>query len=334
MNVIKVLNNKKVIGIIFICILLLIFGSSVNGQITPSITESTHWTNVGSSWSKTILTALAGLSLGPLTIALTTLINVILVIIFIILSFVFSPVSPGLFIPLPDQIVFNQIGFFDPNFMNPPTYSVGSDDNWSNGSKQVPGAPVVVFQNVISQAYGTSFVVAASVFSISAMVIGIKLAITTIASEKAHYKEALNMWITCIAMLIFVHVFIYLVFTLNEMLVEVFSNAAAEVPIVIDVIALAPIGGQALSDLLSFVTFGVSETLTQFTVYGYGGLMLKFLMQAIAGDMISSIICGVMIGQTCSLIIQYLKRLFYCILLAVIAPLIIAADVMKKSIGI
>lgn len=68
-------------------------------------------------------------------------------------------------------------------------------------------------------------------------------------------------------------------------------------------------------------------------LYGYSGYMTTLLVNGITGDLISSIIVLILFGQTIALTVTYTKRLFYCIILGMMAPLIVAVDVIKKSMN-
>lgn len=71
----------------------------------------------------------------------------------------------------------------------------------------------------------------------------------------------------------------------------------------------------------------------EFEYKGYGGVILKFFVKGILDDdLIYSIGLLIMLGQVFSLIILYLKRVFYCILLGMIAPLVVAVDTIQKVV--
>jgi len=296
----------------------------VFGQINPNNTESG-----GVDFVKGILGKILKISTGPLTTAISLLLNSVIGIVFILLYFVFSPISAGLSFPFPDQIIFNKLAFFDPNFINPPTYT---------GTNAAAGAligksPVVILHGLISNLYYTGFVIAGTVFLIAALVIGIKLAMSTIASEKAHYKQALMNWLTGLFLLFTTHFIMLIIFTVNEQLVNILSLAADTVTFKIDLARMIPVGGKTISSLVNGISsfFGGSDEITFKEANGYGGLIMRFAVYAFGGDLTSSIICGVLLGQTCALLIMYTKRLFYSIILGIIAPLIVAADIMKKT---
>lgn len=113
--------------------------------------------------------------------------------------------------PWADAIVFNAIPFLDINFLNPHS----------------SGTVVGLIQDVLKSTYGTVFGLAISFFSIAVLVMGIKLAISTIASEKAKYKQAIWDWLLGLVLLFTIHIFISFVFYLNESLVNKASEIAS-----------------------------------------------------------------------------------------------------------
>lgn len=312
---------SKIICIMLIVIVVFMPFAQVFGQINPVNNESGMADSV-----KGFLFKMLEIGTGPLTSAIAGLMNAIIGIIFLLLYFLFSPVSAGGTFPFPDQIIFNKLAFFDPNFINPPTYG---------DSTLISKAPVAMLQDLIQSLYYTGFVIAGTVFLIAAMIIGIKLALSTIATDKAHYKQALMTWVTGLFLLFTTHFIMLIIFTLNEEIVNIVSKAASEITFSLDLLKIIPLGiGKALSTIVNGIAglLGATSSVTDIEVKGYGGLLIKFAAYAFGGDLTSSIVCGVLLGQTCAIIMMYLKRLFYSIILGIIAPLIIAADVMKKSL--
>lgn len=301
----------KIVGIIIIVILLLFVSSEVFGAITETTAEDLNLIQKTGNFLRSTINFVV---LGPLSLALAVLASAILAVIELILNYVFGTISLNGYMPTIDDIIFNKLAFFDPNFINP------SD-----------GSPVDYLSDIISNLYYTSFLIAGSIFVISAMVIGIKLVVSTIASDKAHYKEMLTVWLTCLVTLFFAHILMLVVFTVNEEIVSMCSVAADTFVIENN---WEDRYGVTVGSLLGTITdFLEDVTDKDFTsdYYGYGGLLIYFRNKSIGGDIIGTIVWGVMLGQTCAIIVQYLKRLFYCIILGLLAPLIIAADVIKKS---
>lgn len=111
--------------------------------------------------------------------------------------------------PWADAIVFNAVEVLDINFLN-----------------SADGSIIALIKGVITKIYGTIFGVAISFFSIAVLIMGIKIAISTIASDKAKYKQALWDWLLGLLLLFTIHIFISFVFYLNEELVKVASGIA------------------------------------------------------------------------------------------------------------
>ena len=129
---------------------------------------------------------------GVIVNAIVSVITLIESIVVILLWIIFGATGLGFSgIPFPDDLIFNRVAFFDPNFINPTTVS---------------NAPVHMMQSIIQNIYFSMFTVATAIFIIAAMVIGIKLAISSIAEEKAQYKKSLTNWIMGIVLLFSAHI--------------------------------------------------------------------------------------------------------------------------------
>ncbi len=226
--------------------------------------------------------------------------------------------------PFPDQIIFNKIAILDPNFINPAVGSLGHND---------------ITHGLFANTYSSFFVLATTIFTIAALVIGIKLVFSSIAAEKAQYKKALNTWIVGIVMLFLVHYLLAGMFYLNEKIVESVSVLADGIEVKIDLLASFPMLGSTIGKAVSGVInsvagfFGAKESITDITLYGYGGIIMRFFcLGIIGGDLIASITFLIIIGQTFGLVITYLKRTFMCIVLGIMAPVVVAIDVIQKSL--
>lgn len=113
--------------------------------------------------------------------------------------------------PWADAILFNAVPILDPNFINPEAGSI-----------------TAILKGVLGKLYFTVFYLSVSFFSISVLLMAIKLAISSIASEKAKYKEAITNWVIGLVLLFSMHFFMSFCFYLNEGLVEVASNIAID----------------------------------------------------------------------------------------------------------
>lgn len=311
-------KHKKILLICFMfliaCVTFKTVYAEVNVDSDPGIaTDAFNW----------ILKNLLSTTGGILGSVIAPLINVFSILIFLILYmlFVANGVTPagGVGFPFPDSIVFNKIPLLDPNFINPADGSISKLAN-----------------SMISKTYYSFFTLAVTVFVIAAMVIGIKLALSSLAAEKAQYKKALNNWIIGIVLLFTIHYVMAGIFYLNEQIVKEVSKSADGITIKFDVTEALPVVGKSLGKLINGVAsiFGAKEKPTAIDLKGYGGIVLMYAAKGLIGqDLISSIVFLIIIGQTFGLVVIYIKRLFMCIVLGMLAPVVVAVDVIKKSLS-
>lgn len=112
--------------------------------------------------------------------------------------------------PWADKIVFNAVPVLDVNFISPAS-----------------GSYMALASKFIQKIYGTMFTIALSLFGVLVLITAIKLAISTIASDKAKYKQALTSWVLGFVMLWTIHFLMAFLFYLNEQLVIEASQIAS-----------------------------------------------------------------------------------------------------------
>lgn len=128
-----------------------------------------------------------------------------------ILGLMFQGIAGTNIFPWADAILFNAVPLLDINVFNP------------------SGASLVgIMQKFIASTYWTVFSLALSFLGIAIMVTAIKLVISTIASDKALYKQAIMKWLMGFIMLWGIHFFMSFVLYLNESLVETASKIAQD----------------------------------------------------------------------------------------------------------
>lgn len=268
-----------------------------------------------------------GLGVGVLGKAISPLINLVNVIIFSALYSIAMAggATNGLKFPFPDQIVFNGIPMLDPNFINP-----------TNDAKAI----VNIMSSTIQKLYYSFFSLAGTVFVLAAVIIGIKLAFSSIASEKAQYKDAIKHWLTGLAALFLMHFILAGMFAINEQVCISASKLCNKVSIKIDFIDDVTSVGSTIKGAISTVAGWFSDDAanaindsTKINVSGYGGVLLKFVLRGLLkSDIIYSIGLSIMLGQTFTLLMMYFKRVFYCIILGMVAPLVVAMDTIQKVV--
>lgn len=116
--------------------------------------------------------------------------------------------------PWADRVVFNTISFLDVNFLNP-----------ENGSLfRKKGGDDTTLGNIIRNLYFTIFTLAISFFGVVVGIMALKLAISSIASEKAKYKKAIQNWLLALILIFCAHYLMSFVFFINEKMVEAASG--------------------------------------------------------------------------------------------------------------
>lgn len=145
--------------------------------------------------------------------ALANMINAIASLAEYLIGSVFFSLTGDNIFPWADRIIFNGIGFLDINFLNPASNSLFK----SNGVDSILG-------QVVKQVYSTIFSLAVLFLGVAVGVMAIRLAISSIAAEKAKYKQAIVNWATCIVMLFLMHYILSFVFWVNEKMVTIASS--------------------------------------------------------------------------------------------------------------
>ena len=116
--------------------------------------------------------------------------------------------------PWIDKIIFNTIPILDINFINPANGSFFKD---SHGKLTLVG-------EMVKKIYFSILSIAVGFLTILVSVAGIRLAISSIGSEKARYKEAINSLAICIVLIFGFHFVLSFLFFANEKMVEVASS--------------------------------------------------------------------------------------------------------------
>ena len=270
--------------------------------------------------AESMLDNILGMALGAVGSVISSVALLIVGLLYILLQTIFAPITGQWGFPSIESIVFNGVVPFDPNFINP------------SGGDESSRAFAKIFQEPIKNVYQSGYVIAGSIFVIGAMIIGMKLAVSSIASEKAYYKEMIGTWVKGVALLFTVHILVTATFYLNEQIVASLSNGIENMEFTLD---YEPSGGIAkIFAGLSNLANGKSQYGTSIhdVVYGINGLMWGLILKGITGDFLATIAVGALLGQTIALMVTYIRRLFVCIALGAIAPFIVAIDFLRQLI--
>ena len=312
----KKINKKKVFIILSIIMIsyvaLNFFYTDVRAELNPTTNKFAE--GMAGAFNG-LVGALSNTAMNSVFAGFSMLLTTIAGVLFLLIGLIFSG-STGSIFPTPETIIFNRIAILDVNFFNPNKYSLLADID------------------VIKQIYNSFHTIAVSVFVIAAMIVGIKMAISAVASEKAQAKKALVSWLTGVLLLFLMRLIIAGIFELNEYLVWKISEATGDVVITIDT-------GIKIDDVASaFLGNPIPLLLTAGTtifnggdlvVHGYFGFMIMAVFNAFSGDIISAILLFIILGQTITLFVTYAKRLIYIIILGVCAPLVVAVDTINKA---
>ena len=192
----------------------------------------------------------------------------------------------------PFDILFNRIPLVDVNFFN--------FDGLTDGST------ILIFRKAIAGWYYTLRLIACMALLVILVYIGIRMALSSIATEKALYKKMLVDWATSLALLFLLHYIMLFVFSINNALVNAMEKIAE----------------------------GTTISGTSFITTSYGALMTTIQGLMFDIDIIvrvaALIIYGMLVFQTISFLIAYIKRMFTIGFLIAIAPLITITYSMDK----
>ena len=174
----------------------------------------------------------------------------------------------------PFDIFFNEVAVTDVNFFD---LESGKADG-----------PIRTFRIAVAGWYYTIRTIAAMILLVVLVYIGIRMTLSTIASERAMYKKMLVDWVTSIALLFFLHYIMIFILMINSALVD----------------AMAKLGKSA----------GVDKFLEQLV---WEGLGIKATTSFAA-----IIVYAVIVIQTLIFLLSYIKRMLNVGFLIIISPLI------------
>ena len=214
--------------------------------------------------------------------------------------------------PWADYIIFNCIPILDVNFINPTTNSLfGSGFSGGNIGN--------IFRNI----YFTGLSIAVGFLGIIVAVMAIKMAISTIASEKARYKESIVTLLTTLILLFGTHYLLSFTFYLNEKLVEVASN-------IVQNIETKDTKVDGTSKTAVEIVSGMGQYFYD-KALADGGKTSVLKVQKAAP--IPTVLYLMFIVQSLMFLFAYFKRLFYVAILSVMAPIVVIYDFLRKAIS-
>lgn len=310
---------KKIILLLAIILLSCTMLTSINAAVTQNngtvgLSQGTLQ-DVGNAISE-VVNVVGEAAMSGVFATITTTINLLTLALTLLMWVFLGSATTNLHLPFPDVLVFNRNAFFDANFINPANNSLLK----SFGS--IPKNMFTSFQTI-----------AISLFVIAAMVTGIKMALSTVAAKKAQYKESALKWLTGFIILICLKWIIAGLFYINENIVALLYKASTGSSISMELYFsdAVPIYGKLITEIVKAVES--TEGDLGISAQGYTGIFLYNLLQAFGGNIVSSLVGFVLIGQTLTIAISYLKRVFMALLFGIISPLVVAIDSIMSAFG-
>lgn len=307
-------KKRKITFILIIFILIIVnFGLNIT-KVFAAINQ-----NYGETAAPVDLpgeSADSGTLLGLLTLAIVSVGSLLEWLTSMVIGLLIG--SAGFF-PWADKIIFNTIPIIDVNFINPAAGSLfmGTD-----------GVTFTTVGNVIRSIYFTGLSIGLGFLGIIVAVMAIKMAISTIASEKAKYKESIVTWLTAIVLLFGLHYALSFVFYLNEKMVEIASN------IVVTQLANSDqtaIGGTS-NDSVEKIVSNMGEYFKEEAIGDVDSGFLGTLLSADEAKPVPGILYTMLVFQSLMFLFAYLKRFFYVVILAVIGPFVVVYDFLTKAV--
>ena len=118
----------------------------------------------------------------------------------------------------PEDILFNKLAITDINFFKMNTY--GS----TNASLSGDHNPIKMLKQNVARWYMTLRAIALVILLAVLIYIGIRMAMTSVASEKAEYKKMLMNWVVSLALVFLLHYIIVFVLNINNAFVNILGS--------------------------------------------------------------------------------------------------------------
>ncbi len=210
--------KNKALKICFVCVFIVLTLFSISGSSINTIFAATNSSYGTSSSSSNDVNLDKKVNDNPVTGALASFVYSIASIVENMVGSMFSALSGDGEFPWADRIIFNSVPLLDINFFNP---SEGSFFNDKDGN-QTP------ISKMVKNTYFTVLAITIAFLTIVVAIAAIRMALSTLATEKAKYKEAITKWMFSITLIFLMHNLMSFIFFLNEGLVEVASGILSD----------------------------------------------------------------------------------------------------------
>lgn len=204
----KVNINKRNILLIFIFVVSIFLANSYINELTYAQVNEYY-----SSTKETIID-LSNTQNSSVLNSIAEMVYVVAKVVENLISWIIKLLTGKRFFPWADRIIFNAMALLDINIFNP-----------EKGSMFLSlSGEVTKLASVVRGMYYTLFVVALSFFGIVIGIISVRLALSTIAAEKAKYKSSIMVILTSVTLIFLTHYLMSFIFFVNEKMVEVASE--------------------------------------------------------------------------------------------------------------
>lgn len=237
----------------------------------------------------------------------------------------------------PDKIFSNKIPLLDVNIINPNTYYT-TDDN--GNEVEVKDSPVNILQKTISSWYSILRNIATVAFLSVLVYIGIRIIISSVASEKAKYKQMLMDWIVGLCLLFSMHYIMSFLLFATEKITDLLDINNSEIIIEnedIDIMGKYNGSNAKVVDLVKYYNRDKDDNVMNSLCWrtdmaGY----IRYLAQSnikstsVTTKMGLSVLYITLVIYTYIFMFQYLKRLLIIIFLTLISPFVALAYPLDK----
>ena len=118
----------------------------------------------------------------------------------------------------PEDILFNKLAITDINFFNINTFGA------TNATLSGNNNPIKMLKENVAKWYMTLRTIALIILLAVLIYIGIRMAMTSVASEKAEYKKMLKNWVVSLALVFLLHYIILFVISINNSFVNILGS--------------------------------------------------------------------------------------------------------------
>ncbi len=191
----------------------------------------------------------------------------------------------------PEDILFNKLAITDINFFSIDTFGTGDHTKNLSGNDN----PIKLLKQNVATWYMTLRTLAIIILLVVLIYIGIRMAISSVASEKAEYKKMFKNWAVSLALVFLLHYIILLVISVNNVFVNI----------------LAGIGDK----VLNFDDKVFSNYMSQMVING-------MLPAPATLGVSSAVLYFGMVALTFIFLIMYIKRMITIAFLILISPVI------------